>query len=273
MNAVEFHAQLSVASGRIKVTMDRDYPYNSLTRDPFPHSHPKYELHYIDHGSCILETEQLSLVCPSGHFLLVPAHCIHRLLADDDQACTISLRYAPEYDSADSALSALACAAPCLVADTFGGQWRLMQVREELMAARPAYGEKIQGELLALLADLSRALGHASSVGAVQPDETRAEHIQAYLAAHKFEPDCSCAALAREMNLSVRQVQRLCLQYYNATFRQMLTGMRMDIAAYRLRTTDVSVTELAEQLGYASTASFSAAYKRHFGKAPTGERV
>jgi len=273
MSTVEFHAQLSVSSGRIKVALDQDYPYNSLTRDPFPHSHPKYEIHYIDRGSCRLETEELSVVCPSGHFLLIPSHCIHRLLADDPQARTISLRYAPEYDSADSALAALACEEPRLVADTFGGQWRLMQIREELMAGKPAYVEKIQGELLALMADLARALGHTSSVGSMQPDETRAEHIQTYLAAHKFEPDCSLAALAQEMNLSTRQVQRLCLQYYHATFRKLLTGMRMEIAAYRLRTTELSITELAEQLGYASTASFSAAYKRHFGKAPSEERV
>ena len=125
---------------------------------------------------------------------------------------------------------------------------------------------------MALLADLARRCGSQNNPAEPEQEENRAEIIEAYLAHHKFDPHCSCSALAKEMHLSTRQVHRLCLQYFNAPFRELLTDMRMEIAAHRLRTTDVPVSVLATQIGYASIESFSAAYKRHFGKAPSQER-
>lgn len=86
-------------------------------------------------------------------------------------------------------------------------------------------------------------------------------------------PDCSCEALARELGLFIRQVHRVCLQAFGQPFRQLLTGMRMQIAARRLHTTDTPIGTLAEALGYASTASFSAAYKRYFGKPPLADKL
>ncbi len=123
----------------------------------------------------------------------------------------------------------------------------------------------------AVMADLFRALGqHANN--AVQAEENRVMQIDSYLMEHRFAPDCSCQNLACQMHLSTRQVQRLCQQYYNAGFRQVLTSMRMEVAAHRLLNSDISVSDVAQQVGYASVASFSAAYKRHFGRAPSQER-
>lgn len=269
--AVAFSAQLQLSGCRANLILSRDFFHNCLSKDPYPHSHPKYELHYILAGGTTLITEQGSLSCAQGDFLLVPGRCVHRLEPTDAQTQTLVLLFSLEGEPG-AALEPLAIHAPVRIRDTFGGGQRLLLIRQELVGCRWAYRDKIRAELTALLSDLARARGeHGTGADAVQ-EENRAEQIEAYLATHGLEPDCSCEALARELGLSTRQVHRVCLQAFGQPFRQLLTQMRMQIAAHRLRTTDARISELAEALGYASTASFSAAYKRHFGKPPRAEK-
>lgn len=269
--AVAFSAQLQLTGSRANLILSQDFFDNCLSKDPYPHSHAKYELHYILTGGIELIAEQCSLSCTQGDFLLVPGRCVHRLEPTDAQTETLALRFSLEWESG-GALAPLAICAPVRIRDTFGGGQRLLLIRQELVGCRWAYRDKIRAELTALLSDLARAKGeHGTAADAVQ-EENRAEQIEAYLANHGLESDCSCEALARELGLSTRQVHRVCLQAFGQSFRQLLTGMRMQIAAHRLRTTDMPIGALAETLGYASAASFSAAYKRHFGKPPREEK-
>lgn len=270
--AVELSVQLLLADCKVKVILPRDFYHNCVTKDPYPHSHPKFELHYILQGGCTLSTAQSTHPCDQGHFLLVPGHCVHRMLPRDPNTQTLSLLFSLEMETG-TALAPLLRDEPLVICDTFGGEQRLLQIQQELTDRRTAFTEKIQGDLTALLADLARATGESHTAVKVTQEENRAEQIEAYLAGHGLDPECSCESLARELGLSTRQVHRVCLQAFGQPFRKLLAGMRMEIAAYRLRTTDVSIATLAEELGYASTASFSAAYKRHFGKAPTSERI
>ena len=59
------------------------------------------------------------------------------------------------------------------------------------------------------------------------------------------------------------------MKYFDAPFRTLLSNVRMETAAYRLENTDIPVHKLATELGYASIESFSGAFKRRFGVAPT----
>lgn len=270
MNTAAFNPQLHFTAGWVNITLSRDFYHNCLTKDPFPHCHAMFELHYIVQGSCSIETKEETMSCNEGYFVLLPPRCIHRLLPFSHETQTISLLFSLAEDSCH--FSWFHTLPVQKFPDTFAGGIRLLHIREELIRCQPMYAEKIQGELTALLADIVRVLGkHGQS--SVTVCETRAEDIETYLLEHRFDSGCSCEGLAQYLHLSRRQVHRLCLQYYGTTFRHLLTSMRMETAAYRLRTTDVSVSELALQLGYASVASFSAAYRRYFDKAPSQERI
>ena len=48
-----------------------------------------------------------------------------------------------------------------------------------------------------------------------------------------------------------------------------LTAWRLQLASRKLRTTDATLAEVAEAVGYSSEASFSKAFKRHAGVAPS----
>ena len=78
--------------------------------------------------------------------------------------------------------------------------------------------------------------------------------------------------LAGLLNLSVRQTQRLLLTHFGKSFSQKLTDARMAAAFQFLESTRLSITEIAERLGFSSIEHFSAAFRRYTGRSPRAYR-
>ena len=78
--------------------------------------------------------------------------------------------------------------------------------------------------------------------------------------------------LAGLLNLSVRQTQRLLLSHFCKTFSQKITEARMAAASQFLNNTRLSITEIAEQLGFSSIEHFSSAFHRYMGCSPSAYR-
>ena len=74
------------------------------------------------------------------------------------------------------------------------------------------------------------------------------------------------------MASSRRQLQRSYAEIGNTTFREHLTGVRMDRAAELLATRGLTVREVAHRVGYRQPAQFAKAFRRHHGLAPSAFR-
>lgn len=77
--------------------------------------------------------------------------------------------------------------------------------------------------------------------------------------------------IAAKLGMSRRTLTRR-LSEEGLTYRQVLDGVRLDVAYSYLRDTSLSLAEIAFQLGYADQAAFTTAYKRWTGKTPSSER-
>ncbi|MCR5419854.1 MAG: helix-turn-helix transcriptional regulator [Lachnospiraceae bacterium] len=71
-------------------------------------------------------------------------------------------------------------------------------------------------------------------------------------------------SLAGRLNLSTRQTQRLLKEHYGMSFQSKRTEAKMSAAALMLRSPDVSITCIADELGYSSVEHFSSAFKRYY---------
>jgi AraC-like DNA-binding protein len=78
---------------------------------------------------------------------------------------------------------------------------------------------------------------------------------------------CSITLIADCLNMGKRTLQNH-LHAQGATFQQILDVVRSDIASNYLQESNVSMTYLADILGYSELSAFSRAFKRWFGVAP-----
>lgn len=78
--------------------------------------------------------------------------------------------------------------------------------------------------------------------------------------------------LATVAGTSVRQLERLFRQHLQATPEEMYRNIRLDHAEQLLRSTGLSITEIALASGFASSSHFARAFRSRFGRPPSESR-
>jgi transcriptional regulator GlxA family with amidase domain len=88
-----------------------------------------------------------------------------------------------------------------------------------------------------------------------------------------FASELSLDDIARRVASSRRQLQRAYAEIGDTTFRDHLTGVRMERAAELLSTRGLTVREVAYRVGYRQPAQFAKAFRRHHGVSPSDYRA
>lgn len=83
-----------------------------------------------------------------------------------------------------------------------------------------------------------------------------------------FAQKNGCAKLAGQLHLSMRQLNRYLKDHYGMGFQEKLIHRRMERAAELLRSTNKSVQDIMEAIGYNSITAFYKAFNRSFGMTP-----
>ncbi len=96
---------------------------------------------------------------------------------------------------------------------------------------------------------------------------TREYEIDTFLALN-FMSNSSREDLAKKLHVSPRQLHRIFKKSYGKSYREKLLEIRLEIALSFITSTDKSLGEISEELGYSNTASFSAFIKNATGKTP-----
>ena len=89
----------------------------------------------------------------------------------------------------------------------------------------------------------------------------------------EFAADLSLDDIARRVASSRRQLQRAYAEIGHTTFREHLTGVRMERAAEMLAARGLTVREVAHRVGYRQPAQFAKAFRRHHGLSPSAFRM
>jgi AraC family transcriptional regulator of adaptative response / methylphosphotriester-DNA alkyltransferase methyltransferase len=89
----------------------------------------------------------------------------------------------------------------------------------------------------------------------------------------EYADDLSLDDIARRIASSRRQLQRAYAEIGRTTFREQLTGVRMDRAAELLAHPEMTVRDVAQRVGYRQPAQFAKAFRRRKGVAPSDYRA
>ena len=133
----------------------------------------------------------------------------------------------------------------------------------------PEMCETLLRQVIIALTRMYRQRAEGSAAASPAPALTRAGFMpiieDAFFYRHR---DLTLTDLAALLNLSVRQTQRLLQRHFGKTFSQKLTEARMAAASQYLLTTDLSITEISERLGFSSIEHFSNAFRQAMGRSP-----
>lgn len=139
---------------------------------------------------------------------------------------------------------------------------------------RPQF-EAIEDTAASVRAMLEVVLGHDARAGnGTDGIAWRFTRAEAFIAENLADPALDAAAVAREIGVSIRQVNRLFAQH-GASIAQWIWDRRLerahvDLSCARLRTLEIG--DIADRWGFSSHSHFCRAFKARFGCTPSRHR-
>ncbi len=82
----------------------------------------------------------------------------------------------------------------------------------------------------------------------------------------------SVAGIAEQLSLSISTLERMVKKNYGCNPVQYIIKRKLEQADLMLRTSNMSVTDVASSMGFNSISYFSTCYKKYFGKSPLKNR-
>jgi AraC-like DNA-binding protein len=111
---------------------------------------------------------------------------------------------------------------------------------------------------------LDKLLESRSGAGLVQD-------VRTVLAEMLCDGSPNVRSVARRLGMSVRTLQRR-LEEHEVVFRDLVQGVRRELADRYLAERDANLTEVAFLLGYSELSSFDRAFRRWTGSTPVARR-
>lgn len=205
------------------------------------HFHGYTEVHIIISGKITYIIDGKSHTFIEGDILAIPRKTYHRC-ADVDNAQSIAYQTEKEIDGLVSThLSS------SLIADFFA----------EIKKAEHSNNYYVILKYISLFSSLLNEKKSVQPVDAIDYSLIINEFF-----ANRYAEKVTIQSLAKELNLSEKQTARLVKKYTGNTFNQQLTLSRLNIANHLINSTDMTMAEVADYVGFMSYSGFWKAYKK-----------
>ena len=234
------------------------------------HSHSFFELHIIEAGEYHFTAENQRFSLKSGQFCLISPNVIHSPKPSEKavQRLCINLEYLLPATALGRWLQAHSGEETVWV----GSAEQMLPLAEEIREERMGGGAFSRATMEALLGllvvKMARAMGiQEKSVSFQGQEDTRSLYIDQFLN-NRFALAAGEEVLARELNLSRRQLDRIIQKQYGMSFRQKRSQIRFALACDLLRNSKETIAKISEELGYSTPSNFTVFFKEMHGMTP-----
>lgn len=207
------------------------------------HKHNYTEIHVITGGTATYTIEDKIYRLKSGDMLIIPRNIFHCCTQKDDK--TLFAAFQINYDVDKTEFYSIG-------SDIF------MDFIEEIEKSKNSRNYTKLSAYISLFCSYFYSDGNLSS----QSVTDYAFLIYEFFSAN-YAKDLHLCDLAELLHLSERQTERLVIEYTGKTFKEELVTIRMNMAKKLLKSTDMSLSEIAQYVGYRSYAGFWKAMKKH----------
>lgn len=251
------------------------------------HSHSFFEIICVISGNCTHYISSQEMTMGEGDICIVAPNTMHaiRAFSDDCIVFNLVLRASTFEDTFFGTLSETDVlyeffkhslyripAHPYLYFQT-GGDRQLFNfvgyVYHETIDSRPYKNRMLNNLIAAFFITMLR--NHASKI--ILPRDaayrSKASVIQILNYMQENYRTLAPRELSERFNYSERQIQRIIKEATGMNLHANITKLKMREAAKLLKNPNTTVASVAEELGYASVASFRQAFKNYYGETPT----
>jgi len=246
----------------------------------YEHYHPCFELHYIEKGEATYLCGKKTVAVKGGNLLVIPPRMYHKEISpsDENAKMTLSLDIKLPDKNAESNdfdfYNSFSRDGTTLIFVNNGLlKEKILQIKRLALSNDAAYitREKMRALAHEFTVYLYEQLTKSAAKNTSPHRDTtisREYEIDTFIAIN-FMSKSSRDALAEKLHVSPRQLHRIIKKSYGKSYREKLSEIRLEIALSFLETTDKSISEIAEELGYSSNASFTTFIKNSTGKTPS----
>ena len=258
-----------------------------------PHTHSYYQICYVAYGQVDHRQNHSTVSLMAGDAFIVPPGFVHQILFPDPQVCLYSLSFQEDLFHAGFSQSNVYHFMTALKLETIEAE--RIPIRMKVTADRSR-----QQTLQSLLDALIREQGStsppeltaaASLIAAIMcilsqcyfaDDTTQLQQMAAYSEAMTqclryidihFTEDLSLEETARKFGLSRSGFGILFPQHTGTTFKRYLTKRRIEYAVTLLRSTDLTVQQIASMCGYKDISTFYRNFTKVTGSSPSAIRM
>ncbi len=270
----------------LSFTMD-DVAFNVLSISneqmnvPIPkHSHSRnsYELHYISYGCGMLIADDTAYKITPGTFFMTGPQVMHEQIPDPDDPMReygVYLKVKLPRNGTKSRLLQRFLQQSFYYGTAGIEFYDLMKKLINELEQNPDGHRLMLSALLEELIVMVSRLYMTTADGAISEnippvhspdDQTYLIIEEAFLYNYR---DITLDSLAKLLNLSRRQTERLLQQHYSKTFLQKKKEARMSAACILLQDTGKSIASVAYELGYSSPEHFTHAFKSYYHISPS----
>ena len=260
--------------------------YRRFTEVMPEHAHGEnvYELHYVEKGSGAVLLNRKRYEVKQGTLYITGPGVLHEQIpSKEDPLVEFGIYLQIQKNATGGELLQGLNAHPLWCGTARKGLEHLTrELLREQAGNQPGAGEKMQYLLAEFLIECIR------SVLTTKEQENPLPLPQEQFGAHAIREenallvadeiflyeyrDITLEEMARRLGFSVRQTQRLLQRIYGKSFTQKKLEARMSAALTLLQNSRYSITEISEQLGYASMEHFSYAFSKYYGYVPSSLR-
>lgn len=207
------------------------------------HTHIFIEMHIFLNGTAILKCDKEDVQINTGDVLIVPANTPHQYYSIEKGAKRIT--FLIDYDT------------PCTLHKTTIPKTLLTllcnEIQNYVLTGR-------NSKLKALLSYICSDFFVTPKKQTVPPITNRELIIEEFFS-KKYNLNVSIDDLASELMLSKKQTAREVKKFTGNTFTGELSKRKINAAIILSRTTNLSLTQISEKVGYSSYSGFYKAYK------------
>ena len=205
------------------------------------HFHGYTEVHIIISGKITYIIDRTPHTYEAGDILAIPRKTYHRC-ADVNNAQSIAYQTEKSLDS---------------LVSTHLSQSLIHDFFSEIKRAEQNNNYYIILKYISLFSSLLNEQKTVQPVNAIDYSLIINEFF-----ANRYAEKVTIHSLAKELNLSEKQTARLVKKYTGNTFNQQLTLSRLNIANHLINSTNMTMGEIADYVGFMSYSGFWKAYKK-----------